>query len=100
MADIDADADQIVAFFEESAPFIIQFGAVVLDSIDDLLFRPPVLLSVFNRALEEIQPHQGRFTTLPGDVDFRYLVCLQELASSLLRCFSTEPMHEIILLLF
>jgi len=74
---VDADTDQKIVFLEESAPLIIQPGSVGLDRVKDLLIGFSIFLRVFNRTLEEIQSHQGWFTSLPGNVDFRYLMGLQ-----------------------
>ena len=51
---------------EEFAPFIVQQGAVGLDSIVDLNPRCAVFVLGVDRSLEEVQSHQCGFTTLPG----------------------------------
>ena len=76
---IDAQPHQEVVLFEERRPLVVDLRAVSLNRMQDLLIWPAVLLNQFHRAAKEVQSHQRRLTTLPGYVDLRDLVCLQQL---------------------
>ena len=72
-------ANQKPVFFEENGPRIVDFGAVCLDRIGDLLARPAIGIDQLHRATEEIEPHQSRFPALPGDRHLRGAVGVQQL---------------------
>ena len=67
---IQTQPDQEVLFAEEVAPGHIQEDAVGLHRMLDRNAWTSVLFDVVHRALEEVQPHQGRFATLPGNRHF------------------------------
>src|SRR5208337_18220 len=91
---INAEADEKAMFLEEQAPLVVEQRPVRLEIVLDSLPRLLVLLLKFNHLLEELQPEQARFATLPGkdhliavlpldvllDVGFENLVGNAELA--------------------
>ncbi len=84
LGSVETDAHQETVLLEEATPFVVQRGAVGLDRVLDRLPRTPVLLDELDRAAEEVQPHEGRLAALPGEVHFRCLMGLEQLADVVL----------------
>lgn len=68
---VDTDADKEIIFTQELAPFIVKQRTIGLHGVLKGHVRPLVLILVCEGAPEEFDPHQGGFSTLPGD---RHLV--------------------------
>jgi len=66
---INADAQQKFIVVKELAPIVIEQNAVGLQRVADLLTGLATFFLQFNRPSEEIYPHQGRLTALPGKAD-------------------------------
>ena len=77
---IDADADQEVVFFEELAPLVVQQRTVGLHGVLKSHAWFAILLLVLDGFAVEIDPHQGRFASLPGHRDLVAAVGLDQLA--------------------
>ncbi len=76
---VDAEPNEEIILFEESTPLIVQLGAIGLHGMADPLARPFVLIHIFDRKFKKVQPHQGRFTALPGHGHLGSLVRFQQL---------------------
>ena len=76
---VDADADQEVVFDEELAPLVVEQGAVGLHRVQEPHPRPLVTLRDLDGASEEVDTHQGRLASLPGDRDVRCLMGVDQL---------------------
>ncbi len=63
---IQAQANQKSVFFEKGAPFIVQQSPIGLQGVFESHAGSPVLILELDRFSEEIQPHQGRLSALPG----------------------------------
>ncbi len=77
---VDAEADEEVVLGEELAPLVVEQDAVGLERVLHHLVGPAVLLDQLDRLAKELDAHQGRFATLPGDGDVRCPVRLEQLA--------------------
>ena len=77
---VDAEADEEPVLQEEPGPLVVDLGPVGLDGVDDVLPRLGVLLAQLHRPAEELHAHQHGLAALPGDVDLRRAVRLDELA--------------------
>jgi hypothetical protein len=64
---IQAQADKEAVLMKELTPLVIEKDAVGLERILNRSARLLMLLLKFHGASEEIEPHQGRLTSLPGD---------------------------------
>ena len=82
---VDAEPDQKVMLLEEGAPFVVQLCAIGLHRMLQGCTGGLVLLSQLNRPPEEVQPHQGRLTALPGDGDLGDALRLEILPQILLQ---------------
>ena len=58
-------------FLEEGAPVIVQQDAVGLEGVLNDLVRAAVFLDELERVPEEVELHQRRFASLPGNGDLR-----------------------------
>lgn len=70
---------------EELAPLVIQQHAVGLQRIDDAHARRAIFLLITDSLPEEVQPHQHRFAALPGEGDFRDMLCFNVLTGIFLK---------------
>ncbi len=76
---IHAQADKEVVFMEESAPLVIEEDAVGLEGVLDPGARLLIFFLELHGPAEEIEPHQGRLASLPGDGHLRNLVGFEKL---------------------
>ena len=64
---VNRQADKELIRFEEFSPGIVNQDTVGLQIVFDPLAGLFILLLEFHYFVEKLQPHQGRFTALPGE---------------------------------
>ena len=64
---VDADADEILVLLEELAPLIREQRPIGLDRVLESHALLPVALLHLNRSAVEVEAHQRRLASLPGD---------------------------------
>ena len=88
---VKAYAHEKIIFAKEFAPLFIQKQSICLQRITDSLAVPAVLFLQRNNFLKEIQPHQCRLTTLPGEITYRQIQ-LHIIAYQLVKYLLSHPM--------
>ena len=83
---VDAQADEEMVFGKEFTPFVVQQGAVGLQGVADLSATGVFLLQG-NRFPEKVDSQQRRFSSLPGEGDFRHALLFDVLADVGLQYF-------------
>ena len=64
---VDAEADEEVVLREERRPLVGEQRSVGLDGVQEALARPSESFGQLDRSTEEVQTHERRLATLPGD---------------------------------
>jgi hypothetical protein len=88
---VHGEADEEVVVVEEPAPFVIEKNAVCLEGVLDTGPGPRIPLLHLQRTPEELQPHQGRFSSLPGNRHMGDAMPLNGLADKLLHHLIGHP---------
>ena len=76
---VHTQSDQELMLLEKSTPVIVQQGPVGLHGIDDRGARFLVFLQQFHAPSEEIQSHERRLAALPGHLDLRDVLRIDQL---------------------
>jgi len=84
---VDAQADQEIVLLQESAPFVVKEQAICLQVVLTAHVRGHVFLLQDDDFPKEVQPHEGRLSSLPGEdhllvilpFDVLAYVCLKHL---------------------